>query len=89
MRKLQEENGFAEMQSAIESGRAWSLEGSVGREAMSLLRSGACFLPNKARFDYYGNRIPKRDELKSGTTGTKLNSQRFWAKVESGEALIW
>jgi hypothetical protein len=76
--KLQAQNGLTEMQNMINSGSAWKMEGSYGRVAMSLLQSGACFLPKEDHFDYYGNTVPSRDKLKPGTKGTLLNSQNYW-----------
>jgi len=88
IKKLQKEYGFDGMQNLINSGTAWKLEGSVGREAMSLLDSGACMLPLKGTFDYYGNRIPSRSELKTGTKGTYKNSLNFWQGVVDGNIEI-
>lgn len=68
----------AVMQRLIDSGNAWSLEGSCGRAAMDALNSGACFLPAVRRRDYYGNTIPARGDLKPGTKGTLQNSARFY-----------
>ena len=82
--KLQKIYGFDTMQSMINSGLAWKMEGNYGREAMALLESGVCMLPKEFRVDYYGNRIPSRDVLKDGTKGTYKNSKRFWEGVENG-----
>ena len=82
---LQEENGISEMQGMINSGTAWHMEGSIGRGAMSLLKSGACMLPEEHKKDAYGNIVPARTDLKEGTTGTFQNSVNFWNKVEAGE----
>ena len=78
--KLQKEINFYHMQELINNGQCWIMEGEIGREAMHLLTIGACMLPKKAFFDYYGNRIPSRDELKEGTKGTYKNSVKFWAE---------
>jgi hypothetical protein len=78
IKKKQETFGFKELQDLIENGMAWKMEGSVGRSAMDALTSGACFLPLKTFYDYYGNPVPSRDKLEDGTKGTLLNSQRFW-----------
>lgn len=85
IKRLQKEHGLEEMQNLINSGEAWKLEGSYGRAAMSNLESGACMLPKEAKFDYYGNRVPSRDDLKPGTKGTYKNSLNFWNRVDSGE----
>jgi hypothetical protein len=85
---LQKQFGFTEMQNNINTGMAWKLEGSVGREAMALLESGACMLPKVAHRDYYGNTVPSRDMLKDGTKGTYKNSVNFWEAVEDGRIEI-
>lgn len=78
LRKHQREQGYAEMQNMIETGLAWKMEGAIGRSAMDLLRSGACFLPKESHRDYYGNRIPSRDEVAKGTTGSLQNAIQFF-----------
>lgn len=78
IRKHQREQGYAEMQNMIETGLAWKMEGAIGRSAMDLLRSGACFLPKESHRDYYGNRIPSRDEVAKGTTGSLQNAIQFF-----------
>ena len=82
---LQEAYGYKSMQYMINSGQAWQMEGSIGRAAMDLLESGACMLPLTPYRDAYANRIPSRDMLQAGSTGTLENSIRFWERVESGE----
>lgn len=88
IKKLQKIYGFKEMQDMINSGQAWKMEGSYGREAMRLLESGACMLPKVKRLDYYGNLVPSRDVLQEGTKGTFKNSQTFWQGVEDGSIEI-
>lgn len=78
LKSAQIQSGYHKMQELIDSGLVWKLEGSMGREAMALLESGACMLPKKSYRDYYGNKIPSRDELKSGTKGTYKNSLNFY-----------
>ena len=81
IKRLQKERGFANMQKLIDSGDVWKMEGSMGREAMVMLRMGACMLPKTAHRDYYGNKIPSRDELKSGTQGTYANSVNYFSNL--------
>lgn len=88
IKKLQKEYGYSEMQEMINSGLAWRMEGSIGRQAMSLLECGACMLPKKMYRDYYGNTIPSREMLKEGTKGTFSNCQKFWGGVEEGYIFI-
>ena len=82
---LQASYGYTSMQDMINSGQAWQMEGSIGRAAMDLLESGACMLPLTPHRDAYANRIPSRDILQAGSTGTLENSVRFWERVETGE----
>ena len=85
IKKLQAEHGATELQDLINSGTAWKPEGFTGRSAMDALRSGACMLPTEAHYDYYGNKVPARTELKAGTKGTFQNSKRFYTELEGGE----
>jgi hypothetical protein len=82
LKSAQRRNGYHKMQEIIDNGLVWKLEGSMGREAMHLLETGACMLPKTAYRDYYGNRIPSRDELKDGTKGTFKNSVYFFTSIQ-------
>ena len=77
---LQKEHDIFRTQELINSGEIWKFEGSAGRHAMSCLESGECFLPTEVTYDYYGNRLPSRNNLKNGTKGTLGNSQRYWSQ---------
>jgi hypothetical protein len=81
IKKLQEQYGYAELQKLITTGIAWRMEGSIGRSAMSALQSGACMLPKESFFDAYGSKIPSRDMLKEGSTGTYQNSVKFYSSI--------
>ena len=63
------------MQALINSGQAWHMEGSIGRRAMELLDAGLCELGEKAFFDYWGNKVPSRFEVKAGTKGAPLSTR--------------
>jgi hypothetical protein len=78
VKQKQARNGVEWMQNAINSGLAWKLEGSVGRQAMEYLEIGVCMLPKVAKFDYYGNRVPSRDEVKAGTKGSYALCREYW-----------
>ena len=65
-----DEERIEAMQKMINSGQAWKMEGSVGREAMSLLESGDCILGEEGHKDFYGNYVPSRTEVKAGTKGS-------------------
>lgn len=57
-------------QALINSGAAWSMEGSVGREAMALIESGVCALGPEDHRDYWGNHVPSRYQVEEGTKGS-------------------
>lgn len=78
--------GLPPLQTLIDTGDAWRLDGSVGRAAMDALRSGECVLPTVAHTDYWGNRVPSRDELDPGSMGTLAYANRL--RAERGEPLL-
>lgn len=57
-------------QALVNSGDAWKFEGHVGRTAMGLIEGGQILLGKEPRNDYWGNRVPGRDEVKAGTKGS-------------------
>lgn len=65
------EEYVAAMQSLVDSGDAWRLEGSVGRAAMSMIEDGVLMLGPVGRRDYWGNYVPGRDEVEAGTKGSR------------------
>lgn len=58
------------MQELINTGECWKLEGSFGRRAMELIKEGYCMLGEQGCHDYYGNYIPSRYEVITGTMGS-------------------
>lgn len=82
VKRLQRESGNEYLQALIDSGAAWTLEGSVGRAAMDALRSGACMLPKKVHYGAYGNRVPSRDEVAPGSIGSFQLSAKFYENLE-------
>lgn len=60
----------AALQRAINSGSAWSMQGSMGRSMMHAIEAGHCLLGLNDCRDYYGNHIPSRDQVQSGTKGS-------------------
>lgn len=63
------EDYYLAIQRAINSGM-WGLQGSYGRAMMAAIEEGLCILGKKPARDYYGNRIPSRDEVQDGTKGS-------------------
>ena len=85
LQQLQKSYRVQEIQSQINSGLAWRLEGSVGRFASDMLEAGVCMLPLISRTDAYGNRVPNRHQIKAGSKGSYENCSRFWQKVWDGD----
>lgn len=81
IKRLQREHGYAGMQELIDNGSVWLMEGSMGREAMALLESGACMLPLKTFKDYWGNLVPSRLYVEDGTKGSFKNSIAFYSRL--------
>ena len=65
-----EEDYYFALQRAINSGSAWSMQGSYGRAMMDAINCGRCMLGRDQCRDYYGNTIPSRDDVKQGTKGS-------------------
>jgi len=86
IKNLQKQYGLAEMQSHINSGQAWLMDGKTGRKAMEYLKTGVCYLPLKEYYDYWGNHIPARTERPPGTSGSLKNSKLFWSEKEKYKA---
>lgn len=61
---------FLAIQRAINSGSAWSFQGSYGRTMMEAIRAGYCMLGRKDARDYWGNHIPSRTQVQEGTKGS-------------------
>lgn len=61
---------YASLQRAINSGGAWSFQGSYGRTMMGAIEDGYCLLGKTRARDYYGNVIPSRDDVQPGTKGS-------------------
>ena len=65
-----EQDHIQRYQDLINSGMAWQLEGSVGREAMDLIEEGLCVLGEQGHRDWFGNYVPSRYEVQPGTFGS-------------------
>jgi len=57
-------------QELIDEGIVWRMQGSYGRTASDLIERGLCMLGPVGHFDYYGNYVPSRYEVKPGTKGS-------------------
>jgi len=69
-------------QELINSGQVWRLQGSYVRRAMQLLEEGRVMLGKKGHYDYYGNYVPSRYEVKAGTEGSPQYFKRMKKKLE-------
>jgi hypothetical protein len=65
-----QEEYFDSIQRAINGLAAWRMQGSYGRAMMQAINDGYCLLGREHTRDYWGNRIPSRDEVKRGTKGS-------------------
>ena len=68
--ELDEFDEIAMFQDAINSGLAWRMQGSYGRQAMALIEAGKCMLGEVGHRDYWGNYVPSRYEVQPGTKGS-------------------
>lgn len=60
------------IQDLIDSGSAWMLEGHIGRQCMRAIEDGVAVLGRTRTRDYWGNTIPARTDVVSGTKGSQL-----------------
>ena len=65
------EDEFEAMQTLIDAGSVWGMEGHMGRTAMAMIEDGMCMLGPDKTTDYYGNPIPSRVIIKAGTKGSR------------------
>ncbi len=65
-----EEEYFVSLQRAINSLDAWKMQGRFGRAMMEAIAGGECMLGRNPTRDYWGNRIPSRNEVQASTKGS-------------------
>jgi len=58
------------LQELIDSGLAWKLEGSTGRQCMAAIEDGRCTLGPVGHRDYWGNYVPAIHEVEPGSLGS-------------------
>ena len=63
---------YLKLQRAINNGSIWLFEGSAGRAAVDAIANGECILGRDGHRDYWGNYVPSRTDVKSGTKGSVL-----------------
>lgn len=59
-----------QVQRLINSGSIWRLEGAMGRATMRALEAGHYMLGKEPCHDYWGNFVPSREMVLSGTKGS-------------------
>lgn len=57
------------LQTLVNSGAAWHLEGSIGRAAMNAIEAHLIALGEEGHRDAYDNYVPSRHEVLPGTDG--------------------
>lgn len=65
------------IQTLIDTGQAWLLEGHVGRQCMAAIDSGHAVLGPVGHRDYWGNYVPSRFEVEPGTKGSVEYAERL------------
>ena len=80
--EVDEVDYYVSIQRAINSGTAWSMQGSYGRAMMQAINDGYCLLGLKDAKDYYGNVIPSRLHVKEYTKGS-------WDYVKERSGMVW
>jgi hypothetical protein len=58
------------LQTMIDSGDAWRMEGHMGRTAMACIEAGCCTLGPTGHRNFYGFYVPSRDEVEPGSKGS-------------------
>ena len=59
------------VQTLVNTGLAWELEGHVGRTCMDAIQNGDVMLGVDRFTDYYGSLVPSRTDVKPGTKGSR------------------
>jgi hypothetical protein len=62
---------YEAMQRAINEGSTWRFQGSFGRSMMKAIEDGYCLLGTVSSEDAYGNQIPSRTDVQTGTKGSR------------------
>lgn len=70
MREHRETTMEMEIQDLIDSGDAWRLEGSIGRQCMGAIEGGYAMLGPAPVRDYWGNLVPAWWMVQAGTKGS-------------------
>lgn len=67
---MRAEDGDTDGLQALINAGMWSLQGSIGRSMNAALEDGRCMLGPSTATDYWGNKIPGRDDVVEGTKGS-------------------
>lgn len=59
------------VQTLVNTGLAWELEGYVGRTCMDAIQNGDVMLGVDRFTDYYGSLVPSRTDVRPGTKGSR------------------
>ena len=55
---------------ALVNGGHWGMQGRIGRQMMDAIEAGLVALGPEPAFDYWGNRIPSRHEVRQSSVGS-------------------
>lgn len=72
-----ETDELVDLQALIDSGAAWTSEGSVGRAAEAAIEAGYCVLGPVGTRTWTGRYIPSRFEVVPGTVGSEEYAERM------------
>ena len=77
--ETEDDDFLPDLQTLINTGMAWRLEGFIGRQAMDCIEAGQCVLGEVGYRDYWGNYVPSRYEVREGTKGSvDYAKERGW-----------
>lgn len=79
--ELTEDEEVATMQQMINDGSCWKLEGHMGRTATRMIENGLCVLGKEDHYDYWGNHVPSRTQVQSGTKGSLEYANKLRKKM--------
>lgn len=75
---------LAGLQSLVDTGMAWRLEGSVGRACMAAIEDGQIALGPVGHHDYWGSYVPSRTEVQAGTKGSVEYVREHGGRIPQG-----
>jgi hypothetical protein len=84
---LSEKDTIKLFQDLVDSGMAWQLQGSYGRQAQAMIDAGVIKLPQTNAADAYGNKVPTQAEYETGK-GAAATSKLNKLKAQKGAVAL-